>query len=80
MTTEFTEIYKCSLKKVDEHKGKIEKSKGFLLGHHWKRLLWTAYFIALFNSSTSITVIFGQMINSFTPRPSLMAGWFVTLI
>ena len=39
MTTEFTEIYKCSLKKVDEHKGKIEKSKGFLLGHHWKRLL-----------------------------------------
>lgn len=48
MTTEFTEISKHSLKK-----GKIEKSKGALLGHHWKRLPWMAYFIALFNSSTS---------------------------
>ena len=53
MTTEFTEISKYSLKKAGEHKGKIEKSKGVLLGHHWKRLPWMAYFIALFNSSTS---------------------------
>ena len=43
MTTEFTEISKYSLKKADEHKGKIEKSKGVLLGHHWKRLPWIAY-------------------------------------
>lgn len=53
MTTEFTEISKYSLKKADEHKGKIEKSKGVLLGHRWKRLPWIAYFIALFHSSTS---------------------------
>ena len=28
-------------------------SKGVLLGHHWKKLPWIVYFIALFNSSTS---------------------------
>ena len=65
MTTEFTEISKHSLKK-----GKIEKSKGALLGHHWKRLPWIAYFIALDLIPVPLTVIFGQMINSFTPRPS----------
>ena len=75
MTTEFTEISKHSLKK-----GKIEKSKGVLLGHHWKRLPWIAYFIALFNSST-INCYFWSNDKLFYSKTKLWQDdYFVTLI
>ena len=75
MTTEFTEISKYSLKKADEHKGKMEKSKGVLFGHHW-----IAYFIALFNSSTSNCYFWSNEMKWVLLQDQVMAGWFVTLI